>query len=146
MRRASFALVTMLVLAGCGGGGGERLTRQEFASKADAICGKYNEQTKALENPTSLSDLANVADKTLPILDNALEDLRKLKPPEDEQASVNAWLEQVENLRGDVAKIRDKAKDKDLQGVQAILPRADQHNSRSNQLATQLGMKVCNSD
>ncbi len=147
MRRAAFALVTILVLAGCGGGGGgERLTRAEFASKADAICGKYNQQTKALENPTNLSDLAKVADKTIPILDNALKDLRKLKPPEDEQAKVDQWLQQVENLKGDLTEIRDKADDNDMQGVQAVVPKADQHNTRANELATQLGMHVCNSD
>jgi len=147
VRRAAFALVTILVLAGCGGGGGgERLTRAEFASKADAICGKYNQQTKALENPTNLSDLAKVADKTIPILDNALKDLRKLKPPEDEQAKVDQWLQQVENLKGDLTEIRDKAEDNDMQGVQGVVPKADQHNTQANRLATQLGMKVCNSD
>lgn len=147
MRRAPFLLLAVVFAAGCGGGGGsERLTRADYAKKADAICGKYSQQTKALANPENLSDLADVADKTVPILDNALKDLRKLKPPANEQATADQWLAEVDNLKGDLTEIRDKAKDKDLKGVQAVVPKATEHNSKANQLATQLGMTVCNKD
>jgi hypothetical protein len=148
VRRAPFLLLAVVFAAGCGGGGGssERLTRADYAKKADAICGKYSQQTKALANPSNLSDLADVADKTIPILDNALDDLHKLKPPADEQATADQWLAEVEKLKGDLKEIRDKAKDKDLKGVEAVVPKATQHNSKANQLATQLGMTVCNKD
>jgi hypothetical protein len=75
-----------------------------------------------------------------------LKDLRKLKPPVDEQATVDKWLDQVANLKGDLKDIRDKAKSNDMQGVRAVVPKAQEHNNRSNQLATQLGLKVCNKD
>ena len=138
-------MLAVALVAGCGGGGGgKRLTRDEYATKADAICGNYTQQTKALANPKSLSDLAAVADKTIPILDHAISDLRKLKPPANEQSTVDQWLAQVENLKGDLKEIRDKAKTNDIQGVQAVVPQATRHNQQSNRLATQLGMKVCN--
>jgi hypothetical protein len=144
--RQAFSLVLVIaLLAGCGGGS-KRLSRTEYASKADAICGKYSQETKALANPSNLKDLATVAEKTLPILDKAIGDLRKLKPPTDEQATVDAWLAQVANLKGDLAEIRDKAKSNDLQGVQAVVPKAAEHNRASNQLASRLGMSVCNKD
>lgn len=148
MRRAPFLLLAVVLGAGCGGGGGssERLTRADYAKKADAICGKYSQQTNALANPSNLSDLADVADKTIPILDNALGDLHKLKPPADEQATADQWLAEVEKLKGDLKEIRDKAKDKDLKGVQGVVPKATEHNSQANKLATQLGMTVCNKD
>ena len=148
MRRAPTLLLAIAFAAGCGGGGGtnERLTRDEYANRADAICSKYNDQTKALANPTSLSELANVADKTLPILDHAISDLRKLRPPANEQSTADAWLAQIQNLKGDLQEIRDKAKSNDMQGVQAVVPKASQHNAKGNQLASQLGMTVCNKD
>jgi hypothetical protein len=146
VRRASFLLLAVVLAAGCGGGGGKPLTRDQYAAKADAICGKYTQQTKAIANPTNLSDLANVADQTLPILDHAISDLRKLKPPANEQSTVDQWLAQVANLRSDLQEIRDKAKTSDIQGVQAVVPRATQDNQQSNKLATQLGMTVCNQD
>jgi hypothetical protein len=146
VRRASLLLLAVVVAAGCGAGGNKQLTRQEFAAKADAICAKYNQQTRALANPSNLSELASVADKTIPILDHALTDLRKLKPPTNEQSTANQWLAQVENLKGDLQEIRDKAKSNNMQGVQNVVPKASKHNAKSNQLATQLGMKVCNKD
>jgi len=148
VRRASFLLLAVVLAAGCGGGGGggKPLTRDQYAAKADAICGKYTQQTKAIASPSNLSDLADVADKTLPILDHAISDLHKLKPPTNEQSTVDQWLAQVANLRSDLQEIRDKAKTSDIQGVQAVVPRATQDNQQSNKLATQLGMTVCNQD
>lgn len=137
----------MLVLAGCGGGGGgQPLTKEQYASKADAICGKYNHQVNALANPKSLSDLADVADRTLPILDSAIRDLKKLTPPASEKATSDQWLEQVRNLKDDLQEIRDKARSNDIKGVQSVVPKAQDHNSKSNALATELGMSVCNKD
>ena len=147
VRRASFvALLALVVLPGCGGGGGTALTKEEYAARADAICGKYNEQTKSLGNPTNLADLAVVADKTLSVLDKAIADLKKLKPPASEKAIADQWLTQVDNLKDDLTEIRDKAKANDTPGVSAVLPKAQDHNSKSNELAGQLGMSVCNQD
>jgi hypothetical protein len=147
VKRAAPLLLTVLVLSGCGGGddgGGERLTREEYAAQADAICTTYNEQVKSLQSPSNIDELGEAADKTLPILDNAIGDLRELKPPESDQATADEWLDQVELLKGDLEEIRDRAQDNDLPGVQAAVPSAQQHNDRSNELATQLGMSVCN--
>jgi chromosome segregation ATPase len=147
VRQALFLLMAIALVAGCGGGGGgTRLTKEEYASKADAICGKYNRQVTDLSNPQNLSELEKVADQTLSILANAITDLKKLNPPASEQAKADQWLSQVENLKEDLTEIRDGAKDQDMKAVQAVLPKAEEHNRRSNALATELGMTVCNSD
>jgi hypothetical protein len=147
MRRAVLiALALVVLLPGCGGGSGKPLTKEDYASKADAICGKYNQQVKLLANPKNLSDLAKVADKTLPILDHAINDISKLEPPASEKALSDQWLTQVRGLKDDLQEIRDKAKAGDTQGVQAVVPKATDHNSKSNALASQLGMSVCNKD
>jgi chromosome segregation ATPase len=139
--------MAIALVAGCGGGGGgTRLTKEEYASRADAICGKYNRQVRDLSNPQNLSELEKVADQTLSILANAITDLKKLNPPASEQAKADQWLSQVENLKEDLTEIRDGAKDQDMKAVQAVLPKAEEHNRRSNALATELGMTVCNSD
>jgi acyl-CoA reductase-like NAD-dependent aldehyde dehydrogenase len=133
----------MLAVAGCGGEA-ERLSREEYAQKADAICAKGNQRTKKLPNPANLSELADVADRTIEILDQALNDLRKLEPPADQEKIVDQWLAQFENLKDDLAEIRDKARADDIGGVRDIAERAQNHNDRANELATTLGMNVCN--
>jgi type II secretory pathway component GspD/PulD (secretin) len=146
VRRAAFIGLTVVVLAGCGGGGGQALTKEQYAAKADAICDKHNQETQALGNPTNLADLARVADKTLTILDKAISELEALKAPSSEKATADQWMEQVKNLRNDLKEIRDRAKDNDMQSVQGIAATAQEHNSKSNALATELGMSICNKD
>ncbi|MDX6413059.1 MAG: hypothetical protein QOH23_469 [Gaiellaceae bacterium] len=139
--------LALVFLSGCGGGGGgPALTKEQYASKADAICGKYNKQVNALGNPNNLQDLATVADKTLPILGGAINELGALKPPASEKALSDQWLTQVRNLKDDLQEIRDKAKAGDTAGIQSVLPKAQDHNSKSNSLAAELGMSVCNRD
>ena len=52
----------------------------------------------------------------------------------------------IQSRMSDLQEIRDKAKTNDVQGVRAVVPRATQDNKQSNQLATQLGLKVCSQD
>jgi hypothetical protein len=147
VRPVRFLLVAIALVAGCGGGGsGTRLTKQQYASKADAICGKYNQQVRGLSNPQNLSELEKVADQTLSVLASAIRELKKLSPPASEQAKADQWLTQVENLEEDLTEIRDGAIDKNMQAVQAVLPKAEEHNRRSNALAKELGMTVCKAD
>jgi hypothetical protein len=145
VRHAFAVALGVALLAGCGGGGSKPLTRQEYASKADAICSKYNAKVKALGTPSNLPDLTKVVDETLPIIDDAIAELKKLKPPAGEQGVASQWLVQVQALADDLRDLRDKAKANDLQAIQGILPKAQVHTTRSNQLASQLGMTVCNS-
>ena len=82
----------------------------------------------------------------MPLVDQAIRDLSKLEPPASEKAISDQWLTQWRNLRGDLQEIRDAAKTGKAQSVKALVPKATEHNSKSNALATQLGMSVCNKD
>jgi hypothetical protein len=111
------------------------------------MCKKYSKETNALGNPASISDLpalADLADKTLPILDRAARELAALEPPPDKRAAVRQWLAQFDKLRADVREIRDKAKAGDRAGVTAIALQAQQDNAKANDLGTRIGFKVCN--
>ena len=147
MRRASPLLLAIVLAAGCGSSsGGDRLTRDQYAAKADAICGKYEQKTNALSHPATLSDLAQVSDQVLPLLHSARGELRALRPPQNEEATANAWLDEFDTIIDDVQKIRDAAKKNDTAAVQAAAKPALQHDQHANDLATQLGMTVCNKD
>jgi hypothetical protein len=146
VRRTATIALALVVLPGCGGGGGQSLTKEEYAAKADAICAKGREQQNSLGQPSTVKDLVTVADKTLTILDGAITDLSRLKPPASEKAISDQWLEQVRTLRNDLKEVREKAKNNDLKGLRQIAAASQEHNSRANALATELGMSVCNKD
>jgi hypothetical protein len=152
VRRAALLFLFVAVFAaGCGGGSsnssssgdGDRLSRSEFAAKADAICKKYNEKTKQIGQAKNLSDVVKAFDQALPLLSSALSELQTLKPPKSEQRTVDEWLAQSQVLKHDLQEMRDKAKAKDLKGVQDAFARASANDRQGNRLAAKLGMKVC---
>jgi hypothetical protein len=138
----TLALLAVTLVGGCGGGD-ERLSKEEYAQRADAVCRRVNVQTRALGRPQTLSALARAADRSVPYLDGAIRDLRKLRPSREEEASVRTWLRQLTMLRADVVRLRDRARANDARGVTAVAGSATPRNERFAQLAAQLGMRVC---
>jgi hypothetical protein len=137
------ALAVTLV-AGCGGGGGgKRLSKTEFASKADTICRRYNSLSQAVSKPTNLSELGTAVNRLRRILDRSVTDLRKLRPPKDEQATADRWLETVASIRDDLAKVGERIAKQDQQGVQTAMQAGAADQRHGNQLAAQLGMTDC---
>ena len=130
-------------MTGCGGGN-DRLTPDEYASKADAICAKYQERIQGVSASTPEA-LAKAADRTLEAFDDATRELRELKPPESEAQLVEQWFAKLDVLKRDVEKIRDRARAGDVQGVRELAPLGLEHNREANKLAERLGMSVCSS-
>jgi len=84
-----------------------------------------------------------VADKTLPLLDQAAKQLAALQPPPDKEAEAQQWVAQLEVLQADLREIRDKAKSGDTAGLTAVALKAQQDNAKANDLGRRLGFKVC---
>ena len=147
MRCAVLALAVVVVVAGgCGSGGEKRLSKDEYAKRADAVCSRTNRLTEPSGDVSSMPALARFADRTLKPLDRALRDLRRLRPPEDEQATVDTWLRQLAQLRADAVRIRDRARANDARGVSTVALAATKRNERFKALASRLGMRVCSRD
>ncbi|HXY86659.1 MAG TPA: hypothetical protein VEH52_14390 [Gaiellaceae bacterium] len=146
---ACIVAVTICACAATGcGKSSNRLSKSEYAKQADAICGVYFRQVKALGTPSppTAAGLAKVATQTLSLLDTAIAHLHALKPPEDEQALATQWLVSLHTLRADVVAVRNRANANDLDGIRELVPIAQRHNRQSNVLARRLAMEVCDSD
>jgi hypothetical protein len=130
-------------VAACGSSGSHRLTREEYARRADAICSRYQRLTTALAVPSTTRQLGVVAGRTLRLLDKARSDLVRLRPPENEQLLARRWLDSIDLLRSDVLRLRDRASANDLLGVRRVVRPASRHNRATDHLAARLGMTVC---
>jgi hypothetical protein len=141
--RRAVLLLSCALLAACGSSGSHRLTREEYARRADAICARYQHLTTALGTPSTTRQLAVVAGRTLRILDKATSELVRLRPPESEEPLARQWLDSIAVLRRDVVRLRDRASANDLLGVRRVVRPATRDNRASDRLAARLGMTVC---
>jgi hypothetical protein len=139
---AALLLAVAVAFAGCGGGGG-RLSKGDYAKKADAICSKYNRKIEALGTPTSLADIGGFADKALALTRKGNSELRDLKPPKSEEQTAKEWLAQNELVAKAVEDLSAAAKKTDKAGIQAALRRGQSANKTANGLAHDLGLRVC---
>jgi hypothetical protein len=138
-------LAACAVLAGCGSSGDKRLSKDEYARRADAICTRFNRQQPSLPSlqKVTVKQVEQLASQTVPLVDRTIADLRKLAPPKDEQALADRWIESLRRLRVDAAKIRDRARANDLAGVAALVGPSQQDERTAEHLAAQLGTAVC---
>jgi hypothetical protein len=142
--RWAFLLAGCLVLAACGSGD-KRLSRDEYAKRADAICTRFNQQAPSSPTAAKVTTklVADLANRTLRPLDRTIAQLRSLKPPRDEVSVTRRWLSTLARLRVDVVEIRDRARANDLGGVGVVQRVATRDDDESNRLAAQLGTQVC---
>ncbi len=127
------ALVAAVALAGCGGGGSDSLSADEFRSQADAICADANAKTDALGEPTSAATFLPYLRAGLPIQEAQLGKLEALKPPSElqdaysealdllkqKQAAVTAAADRIEGGEDTEAVVKDVSDDIDAIDEQA---------------------------
>jgi hypothetical protein len=141
VRRGFVVLLCALLLAACGNG--NRLSRKEYARRADTICARYDRAAPAPETAVTTAGFTRLANRILPLLDRELAELRRLAPPKDEQQRATRWLGELRRARNDVVAIRARAQANDLQGVRALVQPAFRRLAAAGRLATRLGMHVC---
>ena len=141
MRRAAI-LSTCVLVAACGSGA-KRLTRDEYANRANVICARFNKAVGPASNVTNVHRVAALARRTELALDGAQRALRRLKPPREEEAEARRWVASMSRLRVDVRRIRERAEANDLAGIRRVVTSASRDDAETNRLARALGATVC---
>jgi len=144
MRGFVAALVGVLVLlAGCGGGGDTRLSREEFESQGNAICAKYQKQLQAVGNPSSIDEIPDLVDQAVAILNKEIAEISALNPPADMQTEFDALIDASNNTKAAADDLSQAAKDGDRAAVQKALDEGKAASEKADQIATQLGLDSC---
>jgi hypothetical protein len=144
VRRLLVVPVLVALLAACGSSA--RLSKQEYAKRADALCTKYAADLKKLGQPKSFPELAKFTDKAVPLAQRLIDDTRKLKPPKEEQTTVAAWNTENQKVVDAIKALGDAARKSDQKAAQSALQTGDAANTKSNTLGKQLGLNACTKD
>ena len=132
--------VAALTLAGCGDG---RLSHGDFVRRADAVCSAYDAKTPVLERPGSYAAVVDWVDTTLPLYVSALDKLRALRPPADDDAGVRAWLAENAKVAIALRALRGAAMERDPAGTNSQSTAVQATGLASERAAAALGLTVC---
>lgn len=145
--RRLLPLALAALIAGCGGGGGGgQLTAAELRQKADAICADYTQRVEALGQPESLEDLPEFIDQAIPILEQGLDELGELEPPDELEANWERAMTLNEQTLGLTRDLRDAAEEGDDERVQQLIVQLDEAEAEVDGLAREMGLEECGED
>ena len=81
----AFSVLVVALAAGCGGGGGDKLSHGEFVDKANAICADYNQRVDALGTPNTFEDVVSFAQDARAIAQEDVGKFKDLNPPDEDR-------------------------------------------------------------
>jgi hypothetical protein len=140
-RPAAFA--ALVLFAGCGESGGDRLTKEEWIAQADAICADYESRLDDLAEPRDIADVVRLADEAKPIAAEGVAELRELKAPEELEPAVAPWLELNEANVAAIDDLREAAEAGDRAETEAIAEESAENERRADELAERIGLANC---
>ena len=124
------ALGAVLVFSSCGGGGSKRLTKKQYAAKADTLCAAFNKQVNAVPTPKTIAEAATSFEKLLPLDRKLVADMKALKPPANEE-NVYSSAAALDLRFQPVQRVRETLRRKSLSGAgKLLLVEADCHQRR----------------
>jgi hypothetical protein len=143
-------LVTSIVLvataalfaAGCGGGGGNALTKAQYAAKADAACAAANDEGKQLDLSTTEKIAAN-GDRAKEILDELANKVDDLQPPDELKDSANSFVEGLQQEAEQFGDMTQAAKDGDTDKIKEIQGKLQSESAATSEDARFVGATGC---
>ena len=139
------AIACAAVLAGCGGGGDDRLSAKDYRAKASQICAETQRQTDALGRPKKTSEFKVFLARGLKVTDRSLQRFSALKPPKDLQdehdAIVAGERKAQEQLRTLSGKLHGDSRD--LAVLREVQPQLSKIGDETNARYRAAGLTSC---
>jgi hypothetical protein len=137
----ALAVVGALTTAGCGSGG--RLSHDDFAKRADAVCSAFRAKTERIAHPRTYEDIVRYVGQTRPLYEAARRRLAALRPPAKDAPVVRSWLAADKRISDALGDLGDAALRHDFPAVTAAAGRIQAEGVTSRYAAETLGLKVC---
>jgi hypothetical protein len=138
-------LLTVGLLAGCGGGGGGTLSKSEFIARGDAICKQAHDQYAQLQKnpPATAPEAAALTQKLIGISQSELSQLQDLNAPSEVQPALDRYLKAREQGIALLKKGLQAAENKDANGYAAAQAQIAKGQVNRLKLAQAVGFKEC---
>jgi hypothetical protein len=133
-----------LAVGGCGESkGADRLSKEDYVKRADAVCAAFDHRLDELPEPKTIEQVVTLADQAKPVAEDGLAELRKLRPPTELQEDVDAWLALNQENVDAIDDLREAAAASDEAGAQAVSKRAVENERKADALAKRIGLEEC---
>jgi hypothetical protein len=149
------AFASVLVLAGCGGGGNTASSSRTavaagadgvFIAKADAICHEAATAGHTLQPPANEGQLAPYFDRAIRLSQEEISKLSALHPPDDRASAYRTWLTGVEGSFASLRTADAAARAGKQSQVQAIVREAGAVTERNLAYAAAAGLATCSKE
>ena len=137
-------VAAIAAVAGCGGGG-DSVSPEQFQSEANKVCRDVEGQLDKIQQtmPTSADQAEKQADAIVDVSEQALGNLRKIKPPEDLKATYERYLDEREKAIAFVEDARDAAAENDSNAYVRAKRRLAAEQPSRRALALKLNLSAC---
>jgi hypothetical protein len=138
-------LVLAVLVLGAGCGGDEGLSREEFVSEAEAICDEFDQRVNEVDEPESPADVERYVNEVRPVVENGLNELRELQPPEEFQERWDVLMARNDEGLEALDDLAQAGANGDEARVQEISDDAARRDEESDRIALELGLEKCTS-
>lgn len=145
MTRCAVAALAVLV-TGCGGGGDDRLSEQDFRRQANAICTEYDGRVEELGEPSSADEVVEFAAQAAELTRSGVAEMRALRPPEKLEPAFDRFLAEGDTVVELSEQLARAARAQDTAQLEQIVAEAQASDRRSDRAARELGLTACQTD
>ena len=139
---ASATVIVLLVLAATACSN-STLTADEYAAEMNALCTANGDTTDEIGEPESLEEMATMAPQFAGALDETLDSMADLAPPEELEDQANQFVELGRQLSALLNDLATAAGEGDTAAMDTISAEMAAIGEESNQVAASLGATVC---
>jgi hypothetical protein len=118
--KLALLLAALAFVAGCGGGGSDRMSKAEFEQRIQTDGSAIQKAVTGLSSASSLSELAAKVAPAEKAVKAAADDLEQAKPPADAEGPTKTIVAALQAVEAQLKQLEEAAKKNDVVAVQKI--------------------------